>query len=284
MPVRTALQTLSRLVTDPLDPDRINDLDTEMVELCLPAIDLLQRYFRAEVHGIDRIPGGPALLVGNHNAGITFMDPFFLGTAWFRRTGGRDPMHYLAHDAMVRIPALGNFLMRGGAIRASHHTADAAFAAGHKVVVFPGGNYEAFRPFRERHKVDFGGRTGFVRLALRNRAPIVPVLHLGGHETFVVLRRGERLAKLLGVKRFLRSDAFPVFLGLPWGIGVGPIFHLPLPAKVLVEVGEPIPLDAYGPEAADDRASLQAIRDMVQDQLQRMMDRRADERRWPILG
>jgi len=280
----TSLRTLSRLVTDPMDPDQINDLDAEMVELCLPAIDLLQRYFRAEVHGIDRIPGGPALLVGNHNAGITFMDPFFLGTAWYRHAGPDDPLHYLAHDAMVRIPALGNFLMRGGAIRASHHAADAAFDAGHKVVVFPGGNYEAFRPFRDRHKVDFGGRTGFVRLALRNRVPIVPVLHIGGHETFVVLRRGQRLAKLLGVKKYLRSDAFPLFLGLPWGIGVGPVFHLPLPAKVLVEAGHPIPLDDYGPEALDDRSTLRAISDKVQHRLQQMMDRRADERRWPLLG
>jgi len=280
----SALRTLSRLVTDPLDPDHIHDLDTELVELCLPAFDLLQRYFRAEVHGIDRIPDGPALLVGNHNAGITFTDPFFLGTAWYRHAGPEDPLHYLAHDAMVRIPALGNFLMRGGAIRASHHTAEAAFTAGRKVVVFPGGNYEAFRPFRERHRVDFGGRTGFVRLALRNRVPIVPVLHFGGHETFVVLRRGKRLAKLLGVKKYLRSDAFPLFLGLPWGIGVGPVFHLPLPAKVQVVVGEPIPLDDHGPEAADDRETLCAIRDQVQDRLQQMMDRRAVERRWPLLG
>ena len=280
----SALRTLTRLVTDPLDPDRINELDTEMVDLCLPAIDLLEKYFRAEVHGLDRVPDGPALLVGNHNAGITFMDPFFMGTAWYRHTGGQDPMHYLAHDAMVRIPALGNFLMRGGAIRASHRTADEAFAIGHKVVVFPGGNYEAFRPYRERHQVDFGRRTGFVRLALRNGVPIVPVLHIGGHETFFVLRRGRRLARLLGAKRFLRSDSFPIFLGFPWGIGVGPIFHLPLPAKVLVEVGEPIPLDEYGPEVLDDREALRAISDRVRDALQEMMDRRASERRWPVLG
>lgn len=280
----SALRTLARLVTDPLDPDRINDLDTELIDLCLPALDLLERYFRAEVHGLERVPEGPALIVGNHNAGITFTDPFFMGTAWYRRTGGSDPMHYLAHDAMVRIPALGNFLMRGGAIRASHDNADAAFAAGRKVVVFPGGNYEAFRPYKERHLVDFGGRTGFVRLALRNRVPIVPVLHVGGHETFVVLRRGKRLARLLGVKRFLRSDSFPIFVGLPWGVGVGPVFHLPLPAKVLVEVGEPIPMDEYGDDVLDDRVALRAISDRVRDQLQEMMDRRAGERRWPLLG
>jgi 1-acyl-sn-glycerol-3-phosphate acyltransferase len=220
--------------------------------------------------------------VGNHNAGITFMEPFFLGLEWYLRSG--ELLHYLGHDAMVAMPLVGNMLIKLGAIRASHDAANLAFEADRKVVVFPGGNYEAFRPYADRHTIDFGPKTGYVKLALRNRVPIVPVLAIGGHETFFVLKRGARLAKLTGVKRYLRSESFPIFLGLPWGVGFGPIFHLPLPSKTVVEVGEPIHLDEYGPEVLEDKEALQAISREVQDRLQEMMDRRAMERQWPILG
>ena len=107
---------------------------------------------------------------------------------------------------------------------------------------------------------------------------------MGGHETFFVLWRGERLAKLTGIDKLLRSESFPLFLGLPWGDGFGPIFHLPLPAKMLVEVGPPIDLGRYEPADADNPALVAEIAQDVQFRLQEMMDRRAGDRRWPLLG
>ena len=282
--LRATLGKLRELAGPRLSADTLAAVDQELLAIAEPFLVLIEKYFRAEVSGLEHMPRGPALVVGNHNAGITFIEPFFLGHAWNQYTNGRDNLRFLAHDAMVALPVIGNMLIKLGVVRAAHEAADAVLAAGQKVVVFPGGNYEAFRPFRERFRVDFGGKTGFARLALRHRIPIVPVLSVGGHETFFVLQRGAALARLLGLKKYLRSELCPLFLGLPFGIGFGPIFHLPLPAKITVEVGEPMTFDEYGVDAADDREAAKRVSSAVQARLQQMMDRREATRRWPVIG
>lgn len=267
-----------------LDPDELREPDLHLVNLTRSFVSILRKYFRADILGLDRMPAGKALVVGNHNGGITFFEPFFLGDAWHERTAGREPLYFLGHDAMVALPAVGNMLIKLGVVRASHGCADRAFSGGHKVVVFPGGNFEAFRPFKDRYRIDFGGKTGFAKLAIRNQVPVVPFCCIGGHETFFVLYRGEKIAELTGVRKYLRSESFPIFLGLPWGIGIGPIFHLPLPAKIVMEIGEPIPIDDYPPETADDPEKVQQLAVEVERTLQGMMDVHAKQRAWPILG
>jgi 1-acyl-sn-glycerol-3-phosphate acyltransferase len=254
------------------------------VELVVKLLHLARRYFRAEVKGLEHVPTGPALLVGNHNAGITMMEPFMLGMAWHLRERGQDGLYYLGHDALVTLPILRELLTRVGVIRASARTTERALRAGKKVVVFPGGNYEAFRPYWDRHVVDFKGRTGFVALALRHQIPIIPVMSIGGHETFFVLSRGEGLARWLGFRERFRSDSCPIFFGLPWGLAVGPIFHFPLPSKLLIEVGPAVDLEGYGAADADDPIVLRRLSDKVRTAVQQMMTRRAAERRWPVLG
>jgi len=255
-------------------------IDTALIDKLLPIGHVIRKYLRGRVLGIEHIPDGPALLVGNHNAGITFLEPVLLGLAWHALKQGEDGFFYLAHDALMSIPGLGPILAKGGAVRANHRNADAVFAAGRKVAVWPGGNYEAFRPWSQRHQVDFGGHRGFVRLALRNQVPIVPVMSLGGHEAYFVLSRGERFAEWTGIKKHFRSESFPLFLGLPWGVGVGPLVHLPLPVRTMVEVGPPIPVDAYPPDAASDDAVVQSLYEIVQETIQAMMDRQLALRRW----
>ncbi len=255
-------------------------IDTALVDRFVPVARAIRAYLRGRVLGVENIPVGPALLVGNHNAGITFLEPVLLGLVWHERMNGEDGFYYLAHDSLMAMPGLGPLLARGGAVPASHAAAQAIFEAGRKVAVWPGGNHEAFRPWKERHRVDFGGHRGFARLALKNRVPIVPVLSLGGHEAYFVISRGERLARLTGFKKRFRSESFPIFLGLPWGLGVGPLFHLPLPVRTLVEVGAPIPLDRYAADAHEDEATVTALSALVQDTLQGMMDRQLALRRW----
>lgn len=263
----------------PLDnPDQLDNLDQRIAALVIPAYGLIQRYFRATVVGLEHLPEGKALVVGNHNSGITFLEPIILGRQWHCRNGGADDFFFLVHDAMVRLPVLGNLLMKSGAVRATREAAGRVFAAERKMVTFPGGNQEAFRPWTKRHEVNFHGHKGFARIAIRSGAPIVPLLCLGGHNTFFVLWQGEALARLTGAKKWLRSPSFPVFLGLPWGVGLGPIFHFPLPAKMHIELGEPIRTDHLTPEQADDPQVLQEIYDQVTSRIQRMMDRRLDER------
>jgi 1-acyl-sn-glycerol-3-phosphate acyltransferase len=265
-------------------PERVDGPDYSFGVKALRFLDLLARYFRVEIHGLDRIPPGPAILVGNHNAGITFFDPMFLGAAWYRRTGGTDDFIYLVHDAMLVVPGLGTFLRKMGAARASRAVADEALAAGRKIMVYPGGNHEAFRPFTQRHRIDLGGHLGFCSLAIRHQVPIVPVVGVGSHETFVVLARGAGLARALRLDRLLRIQSFPLVLGLPWGLSVGPLFHLPLPAKITLTIGAPIPVAEHPPGSADDPAVLRQLHDRVAAAMQAIMDAAASERRWPILG
>ena len=268
-----AARSLSDLLAPVEDPDGLDNYDQRIASLVVSLCGVVQRYFRASVVGLDNMPAGKALVVGNHNAGITFLEPFVFGREWYLRNDGEDGFLFVAHDAMVALPVVGSLLSRLGAVRGNRETAGRILAAGRKLVTFPGGNREAFRPWTERHRVDFHGHKGFARLAIRHGAPIVPLLSVGGHNTFFVLSQGRALARWTGADKLLRSPSFPVFIGLPWGLGIGPVFHFPLPAKMHIEVGEPIPTAHIPPEVADDPETLQALYAEVEGRLQAMMDR-----------
>src|SRR6201999_2177797 len=104
----------------------------------------------------------------------------------------------------------------------------------------------------QRNRVDFDGRKGFIRLALQENVPIVPVVSIGGQETALFLTRGEGLARALMLDRLFRLKVLPISIALPWGLNVGDMFgHLPLPSKIVVEVLPPIDLRAEFGEAPD---------------------------------
>jgi 1-acyl-sn-glycerol-3-phosphate acyltransferase len=279
------LRRLRRALASGVDPDDVEGMDAALLARLAPALDALARvYFRMEIEGLAGVPGGAALLVGNHNAGISFVEPFGFGARWYRERGARDPLLWLVHDAMLALPGLRTLLVRAGCVRASHVNAEAALTRGHKVVVFPGGNVEAFRPYRERYQIKFAGHKGFARLALRTGVPVVPFVVVGGHESFYVLHDGQTLARKLRLKKLLRSETCAVFLGLPWGLGVGPIFHLPLPTKSQVRFLEPIRPERHGPEAAEDPAAVDALYEAVTGRMQAAMAELGARRRLPIVG
>jgi 1-acyl-sn-glycerol-3-phosphate acyltransferase len=245
------------------DPGRLDQVDERWISaLAAPMKAACEAWFGLEVRRLDLLPEGPALIVGNHDSGITFVEALGWGaTCLLARPGER--WHGLAHDGIVGLPGLGSALVRLGALRADPTLAAEALAVGRKVVVFPGGNLEAFRPYARRFEVDFGGRTGWVKLAIRSGVPIVPVVFSGGHAGFRVLADNRRLAQRLGLHRWLRVDTWPLVVGLPWGIWLGPMFHLPLPVKVVTTFLPPVPTAHLGAAAADDPAVVQAIYDQV---------------------
>ena len=124
--------------------------------------------------------------------------------------------YQLAHNLVLSMPGLG-FLRKYGTVAASPQNADKALDSGAALLVYPGGDYEVHRPSWESAKVDFGGRKGFIRLALEKDVPIVPVVSIGGQETALFLSRGEGLAKLLGLDRMFRLKVLPISLALPVG-------------------------------------------------------------------
>jgi 1-acyl-sn-glycerol-3-phosphate acyltransferase len=244
-------------------------------------------YFRSEVSGLERIPDEPSMLVGNHDGGYVFPDAICFGSFYYDRfgTAGRR-LYALMHDFPFRIaPTLTEWLQRCGVLPASRRNADRVLEAGHHLMVFPGGSYEAFRTYKNRRQISLGHRTGFVRQALKHRVPITPVVSIGAHDTLFVLARGHELAKRLGLRKHLRVDVLPLWLGLPFGIGWGPLPNLPLPSKIKLEVLPPIRLwQELDGAHHDDAAALRAGLDLVRGRMQLVADRLYDERKYPVLG
>lgn len=239
----------------------------------------LEAWFRPVVRGFERLPAGPALVVANHNGGILMPDVFVLSCAWRRARGTDDLPYALGHDRAMKLPHLGPFLEALGGLRATPDAAHEVFRAGHKVLAFPGGDVECFRPFRERNQIVFGPRRGYVRLAIKEGVPICPVVTAGGHSTFVVLDDGRKLASMLGLKK-LRVNVCPTVLSVPWGLTVGfPPPYVPLPTRMWTEVLEPIHFTRAGEEAAADDAFVEACHAQVVGRMQAALDRLAFERR-----
>ena len=123
---------------------------------------ILRRYFRAELHGLDAFPtDGGALVVSNHSGGMFTPDVILFGSAFYRRFGYDRPLITLAHYGVVMGP-LGDIMPKLGVIEASRENAAAALAFGGVVLVFPGGDYDSYRPTFEDATIDFAGRTGYV--------------------------------------------------------------------------------------------------------------------------
>ncbi|MEZ5122546.1 MAG: 1-acyl-sn-glycerol-3-phosphate acyltransferase [Solirubrobacterales bacterium] len=259
---------------DARDPDYIRDM--------LPPMWLLSSlWFRAEVRGLGHIPDhGPVLLVGNHSGGNVTPDTGVFALAFSAYFGVERPFYQLAHNLVVAWPGLG-FLRRLGTVAASPENAEAALRAGAALLVYPGGDHEVHRPTWESARIDFAGRRGFVRLALDAGVPIVPVVSIGGQETALFLSRGDALARLLRLDRLLRLKVLPISLALPWGLNVGDFAgHIPLPAKIVVEVLPRIDLrDEFGADPDVDE-----VYDEIVARMQDALDALASERRWPVLG
>ena len=217
------------------DADTLERRDPEFIRRLLPIADAFNRYYvRLDVAGTLNIPRTPCLYVGNHNGGISGPDLVCtLGTLW-KTLGVEHPLYALAHDfAMRQLKPFGALVQRGGGISARHHNAERVFERGGQVLVYPGGELDAFRTYKKRHDLVLLPRTGFARLAMKSNVPIVPVVASGAHESAVVLTEGKRIAWLLDLPRRARVCTFPVALALPWGIAVGPWWpYLPMPFQI----------------------------------------------------
>ncbi|HSQ00043.1 MAG TPA: 1-acyl-sn-glycerol-3-phosphate acyltransferase [Candidatus Dormibacteraeota bacterium] len=266
----------------PTSADDLENRDPDYIREVLPLAWLLARFwFRADVRGLEKIPStGPVLLVGNHSGGNMTPDTTVFVLAFTAYFGAERPFYQLAHSLVMSLPPLA-WLRKFGTVVASPANAARALAKGAAVLVYPGGDYEVHRPSWESAKVDFDGRKGFIRTAHRHNVPLVPVVAVGGQETALFLSRGERLARLLRLDRALRVKVLPISLALPWGLNVGDLFgHLPLPAKLTIEVLDPIDVRKRFGARPDWNAAYR----VVVATMQQALDRLQAERRLPIVG
>ncbi len=249
------------------DPDRLDRRDAALVAR-LEAISgfLNEHYLGLQTEGFDELPEGPALYVGNHNGGIAGPDLCCtLGTLW-RARGPEAPLYALAHDFVMRqISPVGALLQRLGGLRATPEVALRALAAGAQVLVYPGGDLDAYRHARRSDTIVLGPRTGFVRVAQEAGVPIVPIVAQGAHRSAYIFSEGERIAQLLSLKRWARLERFPLAFALPWGVAVGPwLPYFPLPF--------PVRLRALSPIEAPRSIAPEVIREEVRRTMQHHLD------------
>ena len=238
-------------------------------------------WFRGEVRGLGNIPdSGPVLLVGNHSGGNLTPDTTVFTLAFNTYFGVERAFYQLAHNLVLSMPVLAS-LRKFGTVAASPDNARKALESGAALLVYPGGDYEVHRPSWRRNRVDFGGRKGFIRLALEQDVPIVPVVSIGGQETALFLTRGEGLARLFALDRMFRLKVLPISLAVPWGLNVGDMLgHIPLPAKITIETLPAMDLRAEFGRDPD----IDEIYDHLMRLMQDTLDALAAERRMPVIG
>jgi 1-acyl-sn-glycerol-3-phosphate acyltransferase len=273
---------LARAVQGRIPAADLDERDPDYIRESLPALWLLSSlYFRAEVRGLGNIPEeGPVLLVGNHSGGNVTPDTTVFTLAFSTYFGVERRFHQLAHNLVLSMPGM-SILRKYGTVAASHDNAHKALRKGAAVLVYPGGDYEVHRPSWERHRIDFGGRKGFIRVALAEDVPIVPVVAVGGQETSLFISRGEHLARAFGLDKLFRLKVLPISIAIPWGLNVGDMLgHWPLPAKIVVETLPAVHLRGEFGEDPD----VDEIYDHLLRQMQETMDALAAERRFPVIG
>jgi 1-acyl-sn-glycerol-3-phosphate acyltransferase len=275
-------QAVTQQVAKRIPTADLDERDPDYIRENLPGAWLLASfYFRADVKGLHNIPSeGPVLLVGNHSGGNMTPDTTVFTLAFTTYFGVERRFYQLAHNLVVSMPLLG-FLRKYGTVAAGRDNARKALRTGAAVLVYPGGDYEVHRPSWEAGKVDFDGRKGFIKLALEEDVPIVPIVSAGGQETALFLSRGEGLARVLRLDKMFRLKVLPISLALPWVVNVGDMAgHLPLPAKICVRALKPIDVRK---EFGDD-PDLGRVYEHITGVMQAELDVLQRKRRLPVIG
>lgn len=230
---------------------------------------IYNRYFRVRTLGIDRVPStGPALLVANHS-GTVALDAVVIQYAMATEHPQRRPVRNVAADLVFRLPFVGPFARKTGNAVACDEDAYELLRRGELVGVFPEGYKGVGKGWKERYKLQRFGRGGFMEVALRSRVPIIPIAVVGAEEAYPMIGNAKMIAKAFGFPYFPITPTFPL---------LGPLGAIPLPSKWLIEFGEPIPLDDYPEDAADDAMLVFDLADRVRDTIQQMLYRNLQKR------
>jgi 1-acyl-sn-glycerol-3-phosphate acyltransferase len=221
---------------------------------------LYRWYFSVETRGIQHVPTrGRAMLVGNHSGGIAIDGAMVIASCALEMEPPRLAQG-MVEKFLGRVPFMSLWMARTGQFTGLPENAERLLEEDRLLMVFPEGARGTAKLFRERYSlVEFG--TGFVRLALKTRSPIVPFAVLGGGEAFPTVANGYRLGRLLGVP-YVPIVAY----GLP----------IPLPAKMEIEYGEPLRFSGTGNE--DDEIVFGYV-DKVKEVIAGMLERGAHRRR-----
>jgi 1-acyl-sn-glycerol-3-phosphate acyltransferase len=246
-----------------LEGDYVEDewgFDEEFAELIEPFFRFLyDSWWRVRARGVHNVPAhGRALMVANH-AGILPWDATMISVALLREHPLPRYARFLVLNWAFDLPWISVGLRKVGGVVASPYNALRLLEQDQLVAVFPEGVKGAGKDFKDRYRLQRFGRGGFVEIALRTGAPLVPVAVVGSEEIY------PKIGELPLVARLIGAPYFPVTPTFPW---LGPLGVVPLPSRWRIEFCEPIDTGGYGPEAADDRGLVFELSERVRDTIQ----------------
>jgi 1-acyl-sn-glycerol-3-phosphate acyltransferase len=274
------LRDLSALLPAP-DPERQVDdwgRSERVYRLMEPLLNFYYRYwFRVEVEGIENVPAaGGALLASNHSGALPPDAPMIVQAIRNDHQSPR-PVYILGEHWFKGYPGIGMLTNKIGLVAA--HPANAHRLLrdeGRLALVFPEGQKATRKLYWQRYKLRRFGRGGFVKTAIRAGVPIVPIAVVGGEEAMPIFAHVRPLQRLTGLIYFPINHAFPHF-----GLLAGLMY---LPAKFRIRFLEPVQLDRYGPDAADDVAFVQQMADTIRARIQASLNEMLRERKSVWLG
>ena len=223
---------------------------------------LYENYFRVKTLGVNRIPAtGPALLVGNHS-GTVAIDAVMVQYAVATEHPQQRVVRNVAADLVFTLPFIGPLARKTGNAVATDDDADELLRRGELVGVYPEGYKGVGKGWRERYKLQRFGRGGFMETALRTRVPIIPVAIVGAEEAYPMIADAKFIARTFGLPYFPITPTFPL---------LGPLGLIPYPSKWVIEFGDPIPMDDYPEDAAEDAMLVFDLADRIRDTIQQML-------------
>jgi 1-acyl-sn-glycerol-3-phosphate acyltransferase len=190
-----------------------------------------RRYFRVEVHGIERVPAGRGLLIGNHSSQLAY-DGMMVATAMMLDAHPPRAVKAMIEKVFQKVPLVNVWMTRAGQVTGLPENCERLLSDDELIMVFPEGARGSGKLWKDRYKLlDFG--TGFVRLAMKTRSPITPFAFVGGEEA---------CPAILDIKPLARVFGLPYFPITPT------VLPLPLPARCSIWFGEPMWFEGTGNE------------------------------------
>lgn len=251
--------------------------DPKFADRMAPVLSFLYRqYFRVTLRGVGNLPPtGRALLVSNHS-GTLPLDAAMIQVGLREEHEAHRMVRPLVEDFVFHSPMLGTLIRRIGGVRANFENAERLLQGGQLAAVFPEGIQGVGKRFRERYRLQRFGRGGFVKLALKTRAPIIPVAVVGAEETYPLLGKLSWFSRSMGIPYLPLTPTFP------W---LGPLGLVPLPSKWIISVGAPIYVhERFGTQDWSNRILVNKIAEQVRSTIQAMVDESLRARRSVFLG
>ncbi|MCI0519506.1 MAG: acyltransferase family protein [Chloroflexi bacterium] len=251
-------------------------LDLEVVEAVRPFVEFMYKtYWRVQTSGMENVPvEGRALLVANHSGQLPW-DGVMVGAGVYLEHPAQRLVRTLYASWFPTLPVFSSLFVKLGQTLATEENGVRLLEQEELVAVYPEGYKGVGKLFKERYRLARFGRGGFVRMALKTRAPVIPVAVVGAEETYISLYKSPTIARLIGF------PYFPISLTFPW---LGLLGFVPLPTKWYIDFGAPIAMDSYAPEAANNPLLVSQLTDQVRNVVQEMIFDRLAQRKSVFLG